>query len=153
MPLPPDTSTVARLGAAREMRSNTTFIFGPYFVSRLTADPVSAQAMWSNMATVSSVIIAVLSPVLGSIADQSGARKPWIGFFAVIKIASLFGLWFAAPGSPILYPVIFMTLACTGSGGSGLSRVCMIIVAPMSSGKMNQGSGVARSSIHRKKGA
>ncbi|MET3856705.1 MULTISPECIES: MFS transporter [unclassified Rhizobium] len=89
----------------------TTFIFGPYFVSRLTTDPVHAQAMWSNMATISSVIIAVLSPILGSIADQSGARKPWIGFFAVIKIASLFGLWFAAPGSPVIYPMIFMILA------------------------------------------
>nr|WP_210258277.1 MFS transporter [Rhizobium sp. 57MFTsu3.2] len=89
----------------------TTFIFGPYFVSRLTDDPVSAQTMWSNMATISSVIIAILSPVLGSIADQSGARKPWIAFFAVIKIASLFGLWFAAPGSPLIYPMTFMILA------------------------------------------
>lgn len=89
----------------------TTFIFGPYFVSRLTADPVSAQAMWSNMATISSVIIAVLSPLLGAIADQSGARKPWIAFFAVIKIVSLLCLWFAEPGSPIIYPVIFMILA------------------------------------------
>jgi len=67
--------------------------------------------MWSNMATISSVIIAILSPVLGSIADQSGARKPWIAFFAVIKIASLFGLWFAAPGSPLIYPMTFMILA------------------------------------------
>ena len=89
----------------------TTFIFGPYFVARLTADPVSAQTLWSNMATISSVIIAILSPILGSIADQSGARKPWIGFFAVIKIASLCALWFAAPGSPVIYPVIFMILA------------------------------------------
>ena len=89
----------------------TTFIFGPYFVSRLTTDPVSAQAMWSNMATISSVIIALFSPVLGSIADQSGARKPWIGFFAVIKIASLFMLWLAAPGSPLVVPVVFMVLA------------------------------------------
>jgi MFS transporter, UMF1 family len=89
----------------------TTFIFGPYFVARLTADPVHAQAMWSNMATISSIIIAILSPILGSIADQSGARKPWIGFFAVMKIASLFGLWFAAPGSPVIYPIVFMILA------------------------------------------
>jgi UMF1 family MFS transporter len=89
----------------------TTFIFGPYFVARLTENPVSAQTTWSNMATVSSVIIAVLSPMLGSIADQSGARKPWIGFFAVIKIASLFCLWWAIPGSPVLYPAIFMVLA------------------------------------------
>jgi UMF1 family MFS transporter len=89
----------------------TTFIFGPYFVARLTEDPVSAQTLWSNMATISSVIIAMLSPILGSIADQSGARKPWIGFFAVIKIASLCGLWFAAPGSPLIYPIVFMILA------------------------------------------
>ncbi len=89
----------------------TTFIFGPYFVARLTDDPVSAQAMWSNMATISSVVIALLSPVLGSIADQSGARKPWIACFAVVKILSLCMLWYAAPGSPILWPVIFMILA------------------------------------------
>jgi MFS transporter, UMF1 family len=88
-----------------------TFIFGPYFVARLTTDPVGAQATWSNMATISSVVIAVLSPVLGSIADQSGARKPWIAAFAVVKIASLFGLWWAAPGSPIIFPFLFIILA------------------------------------------
>lgn len=89
----------------------TTFIFGPYFVSRLTEDPVAAQAMWSNMATVSAIIIAIFSPILGSIADQSGSRKPWIAYFSLIKIVSLIGLWWAAPGSPILLPVIFMVLA------------------------------------------
>ena len=89
----------------------TTFVFGPYFVARLTDDPVSAQAMWSNMATISSVVIALLSPVLGSIADQSGARKPWIACFSVVKILSLCMLWYAAPGSPIIWPVIFMILA------------------------------------------
>ncbi|WP_077121327.1 MFS transporter [Agrobacterium rosae] len=89
----------------------TTFIFGPYFVARLTADPISAQTTWSNMATISSVIIAIFSPILGSIADQSGSRKPWIAFFATLKIASLSMLWFAAPGSDLLWPVTFMILA------------------------------------------
>ncbi|MDO1584777.1 MFS transporter [Rhizobium oryzicola] len=91
----------------------TTFVFGPYFVARLTNDPVAAQAMWGNMATVSSIIIALLSPVLGAIADHTGPRKPWIGFFAVIKIASLTMLWFAAPGSSVvwLWPALFMILA------------------------------------------
>ncbi len=89
----------------------TTFVFGPYFVARLTEDPVAAQAMWSNMATVSSIVIALLSPVLGAIADQSGPRKPWIACFAVVKIASLAMLWFAAPGSALVWPVTFMILA------------------------------------------
>jgi UMF1 family MFS transporter len=57
------------------------------------------------------LLIAIFSPVLGSIADQSGARKPWIGGFAVIKIASLIMLWWAAPGSPIFWPILFMILA------------------------------------------
>ncbi len=77
----------------------TTFIFGPYFVSRMTDDPVSAQTDWSNAATISGVVIAVLAPILGSIADESGARKPWIAFFALIKILCLALLWNAAPGA------------------------------------------------------
>jgi len=89
----------------------TTFIFGPYFVARMTDDPIAAQTAWSNMATVSSLLIAILSPVLGAIADESGSRKPWIAFFAVIKIASLAMLWFAVPGSPIIWPLLFMVLA------------------------------------------
>ncbi|MCA1368831.1 MFS transporter [Bradyrhizobium sp. BRP14] len=89
----------------------TTFIFAPYFVSRLTADPVHGQAVWGYTLTVSGIAIAVLSPVLGAIADATGPRKPWIGFFAAIKIISLGMLWFAAPGTPLLYPAIFLALA------------------------------------------
>jgi UMF1 family MFS transporter len=88
-----------------------TFVFGPYFVARLTDDPVSAQAAWSNMATVSSVVIAVLSPILGSIADQSGPRKPWIACLAVLKVVCLSSLWFAAPGTPLIWPLLLMIFA------------------------------------------
>lgn len=89
----------------------TTFVFGPYFVARLTDDPISAQAAWGNMATISSIVIALLSPVLGSIADQSGPRKPWIACFAVLKIVCLLLLWLAAPGSPLILPLVLMILA------------------------------------------
>ncbi|WP_275786692.1 MFS transporter [Pararhizobium gei] len=88
-----------------------TFIFGPYFVSRLTDDPVHGQAMWGYTITIAGFIIAVLSPVLGSIADQTGRRKPWIGVFAVIKITALLLLWYAVPGSPLIYPFILIVLA------------------------------------------
>ncbi|MBA4784768.1 MAG: MFS transporter [Rhizobiales bacterium] len=88
-----------------------TFVFGPYFVARLTQDPVSAQAAWANMATISSLVIAILSPVLGAIADRSGPRKPWILCFAAVKIVCLSLLWFAAPGSPLIWPLVLMILA------------------------------------------
>ena len=66
----------------------TTFIFGPYFVSRMASDPATGQAAWGYGIAAAGFVIAILSPVLGSIADQTGPRKPWIGFFAVIKIVS-----------------------------------------------------------------
>lgn len=89
----------------------TTFIFGPYFVARMADDPAIGQAAWGYGIAISGLVIAVLSPVLGSIADQSGARKPWIGFFAVIQIVALSMLWFAAPGSSLIVPLIFFSLA------------------------------------------
>ena len=89
----------------------TTFIFGPYFVARMTSDPVSAQASWSNAATISAIVIAILAPILGSIADESGSRKPWIAFFAVIKIICLLGLWLAAPGVSVGLIMVLMIFA------------------------------------------
>ena len=80
----------------------TTFVFGPYFAARMAADPVSGQFAWSLTATISGIIIAILSPVLGSIADATGNRKRWIGFFAVIKIVALSSLWWAEPGSSVV---------------------------------------------------
>src|SRR5690606_27736094 len=55
--------------------------------------------------------IAILSPVLGSIADRAGARKPWIAAFAVVKIAALSLLWFAEPGSSLVAVLACFCLA------------------------------------------
>ena len=89
----------------------TTFIFGPYFVSRMASDPATGQAAWGYGIAGAGFVIAVLSPVLGSIADQTGPRKPWIAFFAAVKIASLCLLWLAAPGSNLFFVVLAFSLA------------------------------------------
>lgn len=89
----------------------TTFIFGPYFVSRMASDPAMGQAAWGYGIAAAGFVIAILSPVLGSIADQTGPRKPWIGAFAALQIASLSLLWFAAPGSSLFLVVLCFSLA------------------------------------------
>lgn len=89
----------------------TTFVFGPYFAARMAADPVAGQFAWSLTATIAGIVIAVLSPVLGSIADATGNRKRWIGFFAVIKILALASLWWAAPGSSVVSIGLLVILA------------------------------------------
>ena len=89
----------------------TTFIFGPYFVSRMASDPALGQAAWGYAIAASGFVIAILSPILGSIADQTGPKKPWIAFFAAIKIVSLAALWYAAPGSPLVPILMLYSLA------------------------------------------
>lgn len=89
----------------------TTFTFGPYFVSRMASDATTGQAAWGYGIAAAGLVIAVLSPVLGSIADQTGPRKPWIASFAAIKIVSLTLLWFAAPGSSLFLIVLLFSLA------------------------------------------
>jgi UMF1 family MFS transporter len=79
-----------------------TFVFGPYFAARMVADPVAGAFAWSNVGTISSILIAVLSPILGAVADATGNRKRWIGFFAIVKILSLMALWTAIPGSSVI---------------------------------------------------
>jgi UMF1 family MFS transporter len=89
----------------------TTFIFGPYFISRMASDPAAGQAAWGYAVAAAGFVIAILSPVLGSIADQTGRKKPWIMFFAAIKITSLIMLWYAAPGSSMFGVLVFFCLA------------------------------------------
>lgn len=88
-----------------------TFIFSSYFVSRLAANPVAGQAAWGYSMTIAGFAIALLAPVLGAIADATGARKRWIAFFASIKISALLLLWFAAPGSALWLPMLCIIVA------------------------------------------
>ena len=79
-----------------------TFIFGPYFATKLVAsaggDAAWGQALWGYAAGTAGFIIAILSPILGAAADAGGARKPWIFGFIVLLVFGSMMLWWAAPG-------------------------------------------------------
>src|SRR3954449_11664950 len=76
----------------------TTFVFAPYFASFVAPDPAQGQALWGFATAAAGLAIALLSPVLGAIADASGRRKPWIvGFGALLVIGSSL-MWFGRPG-------------------------------------------------------
>lgn len=117
----------------------TTFIFGPYLVSRLTEDHAAGQAAWSYTLTISGIAIALLAPIMGSIADASGARKPWIAVFAVIKILSLAALWYAAPGSGLLFAMAMIVLATVAAEFSIVFNDSMMprLVKPEDTGRIS----------------
>ncbi|WP_206668302.1 MFS transporter [Roseibium aquae] len=78
----------------------TTFVFAPYFASALAATPAEGQALWGYATAAAGLTIAFLAPVLGSIADATGHRKPWIFGFSIPFVLACWGLWYAAPDAP-----------------------------------------------------
>lgn len=116
-----------------------TFIFGPYFVSQLAGDPDLGQAWWGYTVAVSGLVIAILSPVLGSIADVIGPRKPWIAAFAAVKVLALVGLWWAAPGTPLIYAFVLVILASVAAEFSIVFNDSMMprLVSPADVGRIS----------------
>jgi UMF1 family MFS transporter len=80
----------------------TTFIFAPYFANVMIGDPVAGQSAWAFTQSASGVLIAVMSPFLGAMADAGGRRKPYIFAFQVLVVLGSAALWWAYPGRPDL---------------------------------------------------
>jgi MFS transporter, UMF1 family len=87
-----------------------TFIFAPYFATQFIGDAVRGQEIWGYSQSFAGACIAVLSPVLGAIADRMGRRKPWIAALGVSYILGNALLWFAAPDTPQALPLVLAAL-------------------------------------------
>lgn len=74
-----------------------TFVIPAYFANGVVRDPALATQWWAIMTGAAAFVIAVASPVLGSIADQGRRRKPWLGFFTLLMAAGSALLWFVRP--------------------------------------------------------
>lgn len=88
-----------------------TFVFGPYFAI-VVGDAVAAQQLWGTALTVIGLVTAVLAPIIGALADQSGRLIRWVAGLSVIYVISSASLWFAVPNSEHLFPI----LLCFGTG-------------------------------------
>ena len=98
-----------------------TYVFGPYFVSRVAADPVHGQAVWGYAIAAGSVVVALTAPVLGAIADAVGPRKPWMLAFSALYVVGAAGLWGAAPGLADPTAILaFLVIALIGAEYTGV---------------------------------
>ncbi|MEM9684884.1 MAG: MFS transporter, partial [Pseudomonadota bacterium] len=74
-----------------------TFVFSVYFARGIYGDETAGSAVWGYALGTAGVCVALLSPVLGAIADRGGARKPWLAGFVLLTLVSTALLWFATP--------------------------------------------------------
>src|SRR3979411_3158226 len=94
----------------------TTVIFAPYFATHVASDPASGQSLWGFATAAAGRVIALLSPVLGAIADASGRRKPWIAAFGALLVIGSCLMWFGKPGDPTVIPLLLLAYAIATVG-------------------------------------
>ncbi|MCW1931470.1 MFS transporter [Pararhodobacter zhoushanensis] len=97
-----------------------TFIFGPYVVG-IVGDGSRAQAIWGYGIGFAGILLALLAPLLGAIADKSGRRMGFIWFFSILYVIGAWGVWFSAPDSFNIWQV--MLFFCIGLVGMEFATI------------------------------
>ncbi len=63
--------------------------------------------MWGSATAAAGLVIAIMSPVLGAIADAGGRRKPWIAVFGALLVIGSSIMWIGKPNDPeIIIPLL-----------------------------------------------
>lgn len=78
------------------------YVFAPYFAGVLAATAAIGQSTWAFALSAAGLVIAILAPVLGSIADSGARLKPWLAGAGLVGAVASASLWFAAPGVSLL---------------------------------------------------
>ncbi len=90
-----------------------TFVYATYFSQAIAPDPLTGTTLWSRAVGVSAIVIALVSPVLGAVADQSARRLPYLMVTTGLCIAATTGLTFVAPGGThaVVFALVLFVVA------------------------------------------
>ena len=75
----------------------STFVIAAYFTQGVAPDPATGQAQWGWMQTAAALGVALMSPLLGAIADLGGHRRALLAICTLLTAVFTGLVWFAAP--------------------------------------------------------
>jgi UMF1 family MFS transporter len=75
-----------------------TFIYSTFFTKVIAADEITGTVLWSRAVNITAIVVAVLSPFLGTIADQGNYRKRFLLLSTITAILGSAMLYTALPG-------------------------------------------------------
>ena len=90
-----------------------TFIYSTFFADVIVSGGTQGTVLWGRAITFSSLIIAILSPIMGAIADNGGYRKIFLIFWSWICIVFSFLLYYPLQGE-IFFALTMFCLANIG---------------------------------------
>ena len=96
-----------------------TFVYSTFFTDFIASNPEKGAVLWGRAVTICSIIIAVLSPVMGAIADSGGYRKVFLMFWTWVCVFFSFLLYFPLQGQ-IFEALLFFSIANIGFEMGGI---------------------------------
>ena len=87
-----------------------TFIYSTYFTKAIAENEIDGTYLWSQAIAITAVIVSLLSPILGAIADKGGYRKIFLTLTTYMSIGATALLFFPIKGQ-ILFALILVVIA------------------------------------------
>ncbi len=78
-----------------------TFIYATYFTQAIAPNEIIGTALWSRAVTLTAITVALLSPLMGALADRGGYRKRFLFIMTAIAIIGSVILYTARPGQTL----------------------------------------------------
>lgn len=75
-----------------------TFLYGAFFTEYIANDKQTGTLLWSSAIAITAVVVSVLSPILGALADKGGYRKLFLMFFTWVCAIFSILLYFPVAG-------------------------------------------------------
>jgi UMF1 family MFS transporter len=96
-----------------------TAVFPSFYATYAAAglEPAQATARFAMITTISVLVVAIISPVLGALADYSGIKKKLLALFMSVGILACASMVFITEGNIVLASVLFF-LGNIGVSGS-----------------------------------
>ena len=89
-----------------------TFIFSTYFAKQIAPNAVLGQSYWGWTIGITGVLIALIGPLLGNIADKKNYTEFFIKIFTIMCISLTCLLWFSKPSEKyLIYTLVIVGLA------------------------------------------
>ena len=97
----------------------TTAVFPIFFVKVAGANLAGSGGAqwWANANTIGAVMIAILAPILGALADFKAAKKKFLIGFLLLGVSATAAMFFISQGQ-ILFAAVIYILSIAGATGS-----------------------------------
>ena len=90
-----------------------TFIYGTFFTTVIASNEIVGTQQWSYAVSITAIVVAFLSPLMGALADRGGYRKMFMLGFTWLTIIAATVLYFVMPGE-VLRALFWFVIANIG---------------------------------------